>query len=333
LPLTSINEDEGHKLLRMEEELHRRVISQEKAISALSRAIRRSRAGLKHPTRPVGSFIFLGPTGVGKTELARALASFLFGSDHALIRFDMSEYMEKHSVSKLIGSPPGYVGHEEGGQLTEKIKRNPYSVVLLDEIEKAHPDLFNILLQVFEDGHLTDGLGNRVNFKNTIMIMTSNIGARFIQKRASMGFQAPDARDIQKSVVDMVLSEVKKTFNPEFINRIDEIIVFEPLSDDDLRQITRLLVDTLNAHLADRHLRIQVDDEVVDRIIAITCADRSYGARPLRRAIQRYIEDPLSEELIRGRLQSGIIEIFMDHGTLAWRVAGEESGRPLAVTV
>jgi ATP-dependent Clp protease ATP-binding subunit ClpC len=333
VPLTSINEDEGHKLLRMEEELHRRVISQEKAISALSRAIRRSRAGLKHPTRPVGSFIFLGPTGVGKTELARALASFLFGSDHALIRFDMSEYMEKHSVSKLIGSPPGYVGHEEGGQLTEKIKRNPYSVVLLDEIEKAHPDLFNILLQVFEDGHLTDGLGNRVNFKNTIMIMTSNIGARFIQKRASMGFQAPDARDIQKSVVDMVLSEVKKTFNPEFINRIDEIIVFEPLSDDDLRQITRLLVDTLNAHLADRHLRIQVDDEVVDRIIAITCADRSYGARPLRRAIQRYIEDPLSEELIRGRLQSGIIEIFMDHGTLAWRVAGEESGRPLAVTV
>ena len=196
VPLTSVNEDEGGKLLRMEEELHRRVISQEKAISALSRAIRRSRAGLKNPKRPVGSFIFLGPTGVGKTELARALANFLFGSDHALIRFDMSEYMEKHSVSKLIGSPPGYVGHEEGGQLTEKIKRNPYSVVLLDEIEKAHPDLFNILLQVFEDGHLTDGLGNRVNFKNTIIIMTSNIGARFIQKKASMGFQTPDyARD------------------------------------------------------------------------------------------------------------------------------------------
>jgi ATP-dependent Clp protease ATP-binding subunit ClpC len=200
VPLTSVNEDEGGKLLRMEDELHRRVISQEKAISALSRAIRRSRAGLKNPTRPVGSFIFLGPTGVGKTELARALASFLFGSDHALIRFDMSEYMEKHSVSKLIGSPPGYVGHEEGGQLTEKIKRNPYSVVLLDEIEKAHPDLFNILLQVFEDGHLTDGLGNRVNFKNAILIMTSNIGARFIQKKAAMGFQSPDARDVQKSV-------------------------------------------------------------------------------------------------------------------------------------
>ena len=201
VPISSINQDESDKLLRMESDLHRRVISQEKAISAISRAIRRSRAGLKNPNRPVGSFVFLGPTGVGKTELARALANFLFGSDHALIRFDMSEYMEKHSVSKLIGSPPGYVGHEEGGQLTEKVKRNPYSVVLLDEIEKAHPDIFNILLQVFEDGHLTDGLGNRVNFKNTIIIMTSNIGARFIQKKSSMGFQSSDTgRDCQERV-------------------------------------------------------------------------------------------------------------------------------------
>jgi ATP-dependent Clp protease ATP-binding subunit ClpC len=334
VPLTSVNEDEGNKLLRMEEELHRRVISQEKAISALSRAIRRSRAGLKNPTRPVGSFIFLGPTGVGKTELARALANFLFGSDHALIRFDMSEYMEKHSVSKLIGSPPGYVGHEEGGQLTEKIKRNPYSVVLLDEIEKAHPDLFNILLQVFEDGHLTDGLGNRVNFKNTIVIMTSNIGARFIQKKASMGFQSPDQKEIQKSVTDMVLAEVKKTFNPEFINRVDEIIVFDPLSDDDLRRITGLLIGHLNTHLSDRQLQITVLPEVVDWIIDATCRDRSYGARPLRRAIQRYIEDPLSEELIRGQLQKGVVEIYLDHGTLAWRAAGQEDdGRRLAVTV
>src|SRR3984893_10363716 len=203
VPMASINQDEGDKLLRMEAELHRRVISQEKAISAISRAIRRSRAGLKNPNRPVGSFVFLGPTGVGKTELARALANFLFGSDHALIRFDMSEYMEKHSVSKLIGSPPGYVGHEEGGQLTEKVKRNPYSVVLLDEIEKAHPDIFNILLQVFEDGHLTDGLGNRVNFKNAIVIMTSNIGARFIQKKASLGFGASDEREASKSVSEM----------------------------------------------------------------------------------------------------------------------------------
>jgi len=334
VPLTSVNEDESNKLLRMEDELHRRVISQERAISALSRAIRRSRAGLKNPTRPVGSFIFLGPTGVGKTELARALANFLFGSDHALIRFDMSEYMEKHSVSKLIGSPPGYVGHEEGGQLTEKIKRNPYSVVLLDEIEKAHPDLFNILLQVFEDGHLTDGLGNRVNFKNTILIMTSNIGARFIQKKASMGFQSPDAREIQRSVTDMVLGEVKKTFNPEFINRVDEIIVFEPLSDDDLRRIMGLLIENLNQHLADRQLQISVLPDVVDWIIDATCRDRSYGARPLRRAIQRYIEDPLSEELIRGQLRSGTIEIYMDHGTLAWRSAGQaDDGRRLAVTV
>ena len=214
VPLTSVNQDEGDKLLRMEEELHSRVISQEKAISALSRAIRRSRAGLKNPNRPVGSFVFLGPTGVGKTELARALANFLFGSDHALIRFDMSEYMEKHSVTKLIGSPPGYVGHEEGGQLTEKVKRNPYSVVLLDEIEKAHPDMFNILLQVFEDGHLTDGLGNRVNFKNTIIIMTSNIGARFIQKKASLGFQTGDAGVISRSVNDMVLARSARPSTP-----------------------------------------------------------------------------------------------------------------------
>jgi ATP-dependent Clp protease ATP-binding subunit ClpC len=331
VPLTSINQDEGDKLLRMEEELHKRVISQEKAISALSRAIRRSRAGLKNPNRPVGSFVFLGPTGVGKTELARALANFLFGSDHALIRFDMSEYMEKHSVSKLIGSPPGYVGHEEGGQLTEKVKRNPYSVVLLDEIEKAHPDLFNILLQVFEDGHLTDGLGNRVNFKNTIVIMTSNIGARFIQKKASLGFQSTDSGVISRSVNDMVLGEVRKTFNPEFINRIDEIIVFEALSDDDLRTITRLLVKQLNENLVDRKIQLALSTDVVDWIIEQTCKDRSYGARPLRRAIQRYIEDPLSEELIRGHLKGGEIEVYLDGGVLAYRPAGQaQEGRKLA---
>jgi ATP-dependent Clp protease ATP-binding subunit ClpC len=331
VPLASINQDEGDKLLRMEEELHKRVVSQEKAISAVSRAIRRSRAGLKNPARPVGSFVFLGPTGVGKTELARALANFLFGSDHALIRFDMSEYMEKHSVSKLIGSPPGYVGHEEGGQLTEKVKRNPYSVVLLDEIEKAHPDLFNILLQVFEDGHLTDGLGNRVNFKNAIIIMTSNIGARFIQKKAALGFQSSDQGEISRTVSDMVLGEVKRTFNPEFINRIDEIIVFEALSDDDLRRILSLLVDQLNANLADRRLRIAIMPEVADWIIEATCKDRSYGARPLRRAIQRYIEDPLSEELIRGHLRGGEIEVYLDAGALAYRPAGQvEAGRRLA---
>jgi ATP-dependent Clp protease ATP-binding subunit ClpC len=322
VPITSINQDEGDKLLRMEADLHKRVVSQDKAISAISRAIRRSRAGLKNPNRPVGSFIFLGPTGVGKTELARALANFLFGSDNALIRFDMSEYMEKHSVSKLIGSPPGYVGHEEGGQLTEKVKRNPYSVVLLDEIEKAHPDIFNILLQVFEDGHLTDGLGNRVNFKNTIIIMTSNIGARFIQKKASLGFQASDASAIDKNVSDMVLGEVKRTFNPEFINRIDEIIVFEALSDDDLRRIMGLLIDQLNANLVDRRMKITINRDVVDWIIDVTCKDRSYGARPLRRAIQRYVEDPLSEELIRGNLADGEVEVYMDAGQISYRPAG-----------
>src|SRR6185369_13942974 len=326
VPMASINQDEGDKLLRMEAELHKRVISQEKAISAISRAIRRSRAGLKNPNRPVGSFVFLGPTGVGKTELARALANFLFGSDHALIRFDMSEYMEKHSVSKLIGSPPGYVGHEEGGQLTEKVKRNPYSVILLDEIEKAHPDIFNILLQVFEDGHLTDGLGNRVNFKNTIIIMTSNIGARFIQKKASLGFQSSDAGAIDKNVNEMVLGEVKRTFNPEFINRIDEIIVFEALTDEDLRRIMALLVEQLNLNLADRRMKVILAPEVVDWIIDLTCKDRSYGARPLRRAIQRYVEDPLSEELIRGHLHDGDIEVYLDGGQLAYRPAGELAG-------
>ena len=334
VPLTSINQDEGDRLLQMEDELHRRVVSQGKAISALARAIRRSRAGLKAPNRPVGSFVFLGPTGVGKTELARALANFLFGTDSALIRFDMSEYMEKHSVSKLIGSPPGYIGYEEGGQLTEKVKRSPYSVVLLDEIEKAHPDLFNILLQVFEDGHLTDGLGNRVNFKNTILIMTSNIGARYIQKKSSLGFQSPDAKEVSRSVNDMVLGEVKRTFNPEFINRIDETIVFEALSNKDLEKIAQLLIVQLNEHLADRRLSLELTQEAVSWIIGQTCKDRSYGARPLRRAIQRYVEDPLSEELIRGRLKEGNVEVYLNQGSLAYRtVDGELDGRQLVYEV
>jgi ATP-dependent Clp protease ATP-binding subunit ClpC len=331
IPLAAVTQDEGEKLLRMEAALHERVVSQDQAISALSRAIRRSRAGLKSPNRPVGSFVFLGPTGVGKTELARALAAFLFGSDSALVRFDMSEYMEKHAVSKLIGSPPGYVGHEEGGQLTERIKRNPYSVVLLDEIEKAHPDLFNILLQVFEDGHLTDGLGNRVSFKNAIIIMTSNIGARFIQKRGSMGFQSPDAHETARSVADTVMGEVRRTFNPELLNRIDEIIVFDALTDNDLRAILQLLVEQLNANMKDRRIGVTLLPDALDWLINVTCRDRSYGARPLRRAIQRYIEDPLSEELIRGRLRSGAIEVYLDGDTLRYRAAGTaESGHALA---
>src|SRR5437868_649702 len=226
VPMTSIKEEEIAKLLRIEEELHKRVVSQEKAISALARAIRRSRAGLKSPKRPAGSFLFLGPTGVGKTEVARALAGFLFGSEKSLVRFDMSEYMEKHSISKLIGSPPGYVGYEEGGQLTERVKRAPYSIILLDEIEKAHPDVYNILLQVFEDGQLTDGLGNQVDFKNTIIIMTSNLGARFLEKRGHLGFSAPAGDGVSSKIEDMVRGEVKKAFNPEFLNRLDEIMLF-----------------------------------------------------------------------------------------------------------
>ena len=270
VPITSIKEEETQKLLRVEEELHRRVISQDKAISALARAIRRSRAGLKNPARPIGSFLFLGPTGVGKTEMARTLAQFLFGSEKALIRFDMSEFMEKHSVSKLIGSPPGYVGYEEGGQLTERVKRSPYSVVLLDEIEKAHPDVFNILLQVFEDGQLTDGLGNTVDFKNTIIIMTSNIGARHLQKKQGLGFQSEREDLVMDKIEEMVKSEVKRTFNPEFLNRLDEVIIFLSLSDADLIQILELLVQQLNTNLAQKAITISVNEDAKKWILEKT---------------------------------------------------------------
>jgi ATP-dependent Clp protease ATP-binding subunit ClpC len=332
IPITSIKEEETAKLLRIEDELHKRIVSQDRAISALSRAIRRSRAGLKNPNRPVGSFLFLGPTGVGKTEVARSLADFLFGSERALIRFDMSEYMEKHSVSKLIGSPPGYVGHEEGGQMTEKIKRNPYSVLLLDEVEKAHPDLFNILLQVLEDGTLTDSLGNSVDFKNTILIMTSNIGARFIQKRGHMGFQA-SSRTQQASVEEGVMQAVKQTFNPEFVNRLDEIIVFEPLTDADLFEIVGLLVSQLNRTLIRRKLQVQMTADAKRWIVEKTCSDRTYGARPLRRALQKHVEDPLSEALIGGRFtEASIVEVSLEGDSLQYRpVELEEMNEPLLV--
>ena len=332
IPITSLKEEETAKLLRIEEELHKRIISQDRAISALSRAIRRSRAGLKNPNRPVGSFLFLGPTGVGKTEVARSLAEFLFGSERALIRFDMSEYMEKHAVSKLIGSPPGYVGHEEGGQMTEKIKRNPYSVLLLDEIEKAHPDLFNILLQVLEDGVLTDSLGNSIDFKNVILIMTSNIGARFIQKRGHMGFQS-SSRSQQATVEEGVMQAVKQTFNPEFINRLDEIIVFEPLTDTDMYEIVGLLVAQLNRTHIRRKLQVQMTEEARRWLVEKTCADRTYGARPLRRALQKHVEDPLSEALIGGRFsEASVIEVFLDNEGLGYRpLELEELGDALLV--
>jgi ATP-dependent Clp protease ATP-binding subunit ClpC len=325
IPVAALQEEEMAKLLRIEEELHKRIISQVSAISALARAIRRSRAGLKNPQRPVGSFLFLGPTGVGKTEVARSLAEFLFGSDRAMIRFDMSEFMEKHSVSKLIGSPPGYVGHEEGGQLTERIRRNPYSVLLLDEIEKAHPDIFNILLQVFEDGILTDALGNTVDFKNVIIIMTSNIGARFINKGSHLGFQS-SRHDALAKTEDRVLAAVRETFNPEFINRLDEIIVFDPLNDDELLQIVGLLVQHLNQTLRHRKLEVRLTLEAKQWIVDQTCTDRNYGARPLRRALQKYVEDPLSEALIQGRIgTASLVEVFLDGSVLNYRpLMGED---------
>ena len=326
VPVTSIKEEETQKLLRVEEELHKRIISQEKAISALSRAIRRSRAGLKSPARPIGSFLFLGPTGVGKTEMARTLAQFLFGSEKALIRFDMSEFMEKHSVSKLIGSPPGYVGYEEGGQLTERVKRSPYSIVLLDEIEKAHPDVFNILLQVFEDGQLTDGLGNTVDFKNTILIMTSNIGARHLQKRQGLGFQSDRDDLVADKVEELVKGEVKRTFNPEFLNRLDEIIIFQALTDADLIQILELLVQQLNINLAQKAITLSVTEEAKKWILERTMVDRSYGARPLRRALQRYVEDPLSEALIAGNIadRPAFLEVYLDSNQLFYRPVHKE---------
>ena len=325
VPVTSIKEEESSKLLRIEEELHKRIISQDRAISALARAIRRSRAGLKLPGRPVGSFLFLGPTGVGKTEMARSLAAFLFGSERALVRFDMSEFMEKHSVSKLIGSPPGYVGYEEGGQLTERVRRAPYSVILLDEIEKAHPDVFNILLQVFEDGQLTDGLGNTVDFKNALIIMTSNIGARYLERRSHLGFQSAAEGTAEKKAEELVMSEVKRLFNPEFLNRLDETIVFNALTDSDLIQILDLLVGQMNQNLAQKNISLTLAPEAAKWILDKTCSDRSYGARPLRRALQKYVEDPLSEALIQGEIHPpAVLEVIVENEALYYRSVNDK---------
>ena len=325
VPVTAIKEEESTKLLRIEEELHKRVISQDPALSAIARAIRRSRVGLRSPDRPSGSFLFLGPTGVGKTEVARSLAAFLFANERSLIRFDMSEFIEKHSVSKLIGSPPGYIGYEEGGQLTERVRRAPYSVILLDEIEKAHPDVFNILLQVFEDGILTDGLGHTVDFKNTIIIMTSNIGARFLERRANLGFQSANEGATNKKLEDLVLSEVKKLFNPEFLNRLDDIIVFNALTDDDLRRIIELMVNQMNETLTQKDLTLTLDPAATAWIFQRTCGDRSYGARPLRRALQKFIEDPLSEALIQGDIRPpAVLEVVVQNNELSFRQVSDK---------
>jgi ATP-dependent Clp protease ATP-binding subunit ClpC len=317
IPVTSIEADEAAKLIKMEEILMRRIVGQDKAIRAISRAIRRSRLGVASPNRPMGSFIFLGSSGVGKTEVARRLAEFLFGSQRHLIRFDMSEYMEKHAVSKLIGSPPGYVGHEEGGQLTERVRRNPYSVVLLDEIEKAHPDITNLLLQILEDGILTDSLGNQVDFRNTLIIMTSNLGTRFLATKGMMGFREQGAEQDQKSIEHLINQELKREFSPEFINRIDDIIVFNPLAKTELRSICRLLIDDVNQALVHKGIQISVDDAVVDWLLDKAEAESNTGARPLRRAIQRHIEDELSEYMIKHKEQlSERVEFTVQNGEI-----------------
>jgi ATP-dependent Clp protease ATP-binding subunit ClpC len=302
IPLFKLEEEESNKLLRMEDFLHKRVIGQNEAISAVARAIRRSRAGLKEAKKPIGSFIFLGPTGVGKTELARTLAEFLFNSEDALIRIDMSEYQEKFTSSRLFGAPPGYVGYEEGGQLTEKVRRRPYSVVLFDEIEKAHPDVFNVLLQVLDDGVLTDSLGRKVDFKNTVVIMTSNIGTKLIQKGVSLGFQNDVQGGQHLRRKDEVMGELKRSFSPEFLNRVDEIVVFHSLEKEHLINILDILLHELNLRLIEKSVTIEVDDEVKQWLIK-EGYEPLYGARPMRRIIQRAIGDPLSEELIKGRFK------------------------------
>jgi len=302
IPLSKIEEKESEKLIMMEENLHKRIVGQDEAIKAVSKAIRRSRAGLKSNKKPIGSFFFLGPTGVGKTELARALAWFLFNDETSLVKIDMSEYMERFNVSRLTGAPPGYVGYEEGGQLTEKIRKKPYSVVLFDEIEKAHPDVFNILLQVLDEGVLTDNFGRKVDFRNTVIIMTSNLGARMIEKATPLGFQRNVSDILYEKIKDSVLNELKKTFNPEFLNRVDETVVFHPLEKEHLLSIIDLLVEETNRMLLDQEMVIEVSSEVKEWILK-RYYQPAYGARPMRRAVQKVIEDPLSEEILKGRFK------------------------------
>ncbi len=302
IPLTRMTTEDSLRLLKMEEELHRRVVSQDEAIKSISKAVRRSRSGLKDPKRPVGCFIFAGPTGVGKTLLAKALAEFMFGDEDALIQIDMSEYMEKHNVSRLVGAPPGYVGYEEGGQLTEKIRRRPYSVVLLDEIEKAHPDVFNMLLQVMEEGRLTDSFGRNVDFRNTILIMTTNAGAEAIKNESAFGFQKPDDDASYESMKQRVIEQIEKVFRPEFLNRVDDIIVFRHLTQKDLGDVVEMELAKVRNRLSERNLALVLTDEA-KKLIIKRGSNLDFGARPLRRAIENYIEDPLSEELLRGEFE------------------------------
>ena len=309
IPVTSITEDESQRLLKMEEILHKRVIGQDEAVKAVAKAIRRGRVGLKDPKRPIGSFLFLGPTGVGKTELCKALAEAMFGDENAMIRIDMSEYMEKHTVSKLIGSPPGYVGFDEGGQLTEKVRRKPYSVVLFDEIEKAHEDVFNIMLQILDDGRLTDSQGRHVDFKNTVIVMTSNVGARNItDKRSKLGFSSENGEKAEGESYEMikeaVMADLKKTFKPEFLNRIDETVVFHRLTKENIREISEKMIATVCERLHNMNVELKVDDKALD-LIAEKGFDEVYGARPLRREIQSDVEDIVAEKMLEGVIKEG----------------------------
>ena len=311
IPVTRLTEDESMRMLRLEETLHKRVVGQDEAVTAVAKAIRRSRVGLKDPKRPIGSFLFLGPTGVGKTELCKTLAETMFGDENAMIRLDMSEYMEKHTVSRLVGSPPGYVGHEEGGQLTEKVRRKPYSVVLFDEIEKAHPDVWNILLQILEDGIVTDSQGRRVDFKNTIIVMTSNVGAKNITAAETpLGFHGGDKSAEEdetkryERIRQAVMDDLKKTFRPEFLNRIDEIIVFRQLTQENIREIASRMLQVTGRRMAEQGITLDVDDDALTEL-ARDGFDPQYGARPLRRSIQNLVEDAVAEQMLEGRLRSG----------------------------
>ena len=306
VPVEKLTETESERLLNLENILHGRVIGQDEAVRAISKAVRRARVGLKDPNRPIGSFIFLGPTGVGKTELSKALAEAMFGNENSMIRIDMSEYMEKHSVSRLIGSPPGYVGFDEGGQLTEKVRRNPYSVILFDEIEKAHPEVFNILLQILEDGRLTDGKGKTVNFKNTIIIMTSNAGANTLKKQKTLGFATDDFEQDSEyeKMKENIMEELKRSFRPEFLNRIDDIIVFHEIKEEDLSKIVKLMLHSVTERLQTQEIYLNFNEDVTKHL-AKKGFDPVYGARPLRRAITKAVEDKLSEEILKGNIQRG----------------------------
>src|SRR5699024_2373459 len=310
IPLQKIVEEESDRLLNLESILHDRVIGQNEAMQSISKAVRRARAGLKDPKRPIGSFIFLGPTGVGKTELAKALSETLFGEDDAMIRVDMSEYMEKHSVARLVGSPPGYVGYDDGGQLTEQVRRKPYSLILFDEIEKAHPDVFNMLLQVLDDGRLTDSTGRTVDFRNTVIVMTSNVGATELRDNKFVGFGSTEQSEDYETIRNTMMKELKNTFRPEFINRVDDIIVFHSLEKEHLEEIVSLMIDDLNARLEDRNVHVELTSDAVTALVD-DGYDKEFGARPLSRSIQKNVEDTLSEAILRGEEITGKT-VFVD---------------------